>query len=151
MPGAAPNVSLGTDGCRLSCKLCPMALERSGSTDIQEDIQELLSVREHIEGLLNRQAESSQPRADLLEEADSYRLVLEVPGLREENLEIALDGRELLVAGVRDDYVQDASYLLNERQTGPFQRTFQLPAEADGSRTSAHLQQGLLVVIIPKA
>ncbi|HLR46458.1 MAG TPA: Hsp20/alpha crystallin family protein [Deinococcales bacterium] len=127
-----------------------MATDRSERPDLQEDIQELLNVREHIEGLLSRQAEGSQPRADLIDGEDSYRLVLEVPGLREENLEIALDGQELLVAGVRDDYVQDASYLLNERQTGPFQRTFTLPEGADGSRTSAHLQQGLLLVIIPK-
>lgn len=125
-----------------------MELDRSGSA---LDIQELLNVRERIDDLLANQLEESQPRADLLDTGDSYRLILEVPGLREENLEIALEDQELLVAGLRDDYSQDSDYLLNERQTGPFQRTFQLPEPVAGDRTSAHLQQGLLVIVIPKA
>lgn len=115
------------------------------------DIQELLGVRERIDRLLANQHEEAQPRADLLDTGDSYRLIMEVPGLKEENLEIAVDGQELLVAGIRDDYSTEVDYLLNERQTGPFQRKFGLPAEVDGDATSAHLQQGLLVIVIPKS
>ena len=125
-----------------------MELDTTGSA---VDIQELLNVRERIDKILANELEGSQPRADLLDAGDSYRLILEVPGLREENLEIALEGQELMIAGVRDDYSQGLDYLLNERQTGPFQRTFELPGEVDGSNTSAHLQQGLLVVVVPKA
>lgn len=124
-----------------------MELDRTGSA---LDIQELLSVRERIDTLLANQHEETQPRADLIDDGDSYRLIMEVPGLREENLEIALDDQELLVAGVRDDYSQDVDYVMNERQTGPFQRSFQLPESVDGTVTSAHLQQGLLVVVIPR-
>lgn len=115
------------------------------------DIQELLSVRERIDTLLANQHEGPQPRADLIDAGDSYRLIMEVPGLREENLEIALDDQELLVAGVRDEYSQEVDYLMNERQSGPFQRSFHLPDAVDGTVTSAHLQQGLLVVVIPKS
>src|SRR5690625_7644070 len=67
-----------------------MELDRSGSA---LDIQELLSVRERIDKLLANQHEEAQPRADLLDTGDSYRLIMEVPGLKEENLEIALDGQ----------------------------------------------------------
>ncbi len=125
-----------------------MEIDRTGSA---LDIQELLNVRERIDDLLANQLEESQPRVDLIDAGDSFRLIMEVPGLREENLEIALDEQELLVAGVRDDYSQEVNYVMNERQTGPFQRTFQLPTPVDGKATSAHLQQGLLVVVIPKA
>ncbi len=125
-----------------------MEIDRTGSA---VDIQELLNVRERIDDLLANQLEATQPRADLIDAGDSFRLIMEVPGLREENLEIALDEQELLVAGVRDDYAQDVDYVINERQTGPFQRTFHLPAPVEGNNTSAHLQQGLLVVVIPKA
>lgn len=125
-----------------------MELDRSGSA---LDIQELLSVRERIDTLLANQHEGTQPRADLIDVGDSYRLLMEVPGLREENLEIALDDQDLLVAGIRDDYSQEVEYIMNERQTGPFQRSFHLPEPVDGTVTSAHLQQGLLVVVIPKS
>lgn len=124
-----------------------MEIDRSGSA---VDIQELLNVRERIDSLLANQQSGGQPRADLIDAGDTFRLIMEVPGLREENLEIALDGQDLLVAGVRDDYSQDADYVINERQTGPFQRTFNLPETVDGTLTSAHLQQGLLVVVVPK-
>src|SRR5690606_10287656 len=77
------------------CRLVRMSLERF-STAL--DIQELLNVREQIDGLLDSHQETAGPRADLIDAGDSFRLIMEVPGMKEESLEIALEGRELLVA-----------------------------------------------------
>jgi len=125
-----------------------MSLERI-STAL--DIQELINVREQIDGLLEGNRDSSVPRADLLEFDDSYRLALEVPGITEDSLEIAIQDREVVVAGVREPRPDEAGAILSERPVGPFQWTFQLPAEVVSERSSAHLQQGLLIVVMPKA
>src|SRR5690625_2504161 len=125
-----------------------MELDRSGSS---LDIQELLSVRERIDKLLANQHEEAQPRADLLDTGDSYRLIMEVPGLKEENLEIALDGEELPVSEFRADSTPEVDYFVGGRQTRPLPRTCRLPAAVDASQASAHLQQALLVVVLPRS
>ncbi len=126
-----------------------MDRDRLGLTN---DLQELLAVRNEIDNLLEDTRDKSTPRADLVDDGDSYRLVLEVPGMQEESLEIAMEGDELVVAGVRyGDSNSHVRHLVRERQTGPFQRSFRLPEDVQGERTSAHLQSGLLVVIVPKA
>jgi HSP20 family protein len=125
-----------------------MGLERFGTA---HDIQELLTVRDDIEGLLEEHHDTSLPRADLIDDGEAYRVILEVPGIAEANLELALEKEKLIVAGVRESFTEEARHLINERQLGPFQRTFELPGDYDAERVSAHLQAGLLVVVLPKA
>lgn len=124
-----------------------MSLEQAETIS---DLQQLMTVRDSIEGLFEAGRDASAPRADLIDAGDSYRLVIEVPGMSEESLEIALQDGELVVAGVREPQSEDTRYLLSERQAGPFQRAFPLPGPVRAERTGAHLQQGLLVVVLPK-
>lgn len=124
-----------------------MSLERFGTT---QDIQELLSVRDSVEELLTQQHDSSAPRADVIDDGQAYRVIVEVPGVSENSLELALEKERLVVAGVRESFSEDAKHLMNERQFGPFQREFELPTDYNAERVSAHLQSGLLVVVLPK-
>lgn len=139
------------EGCRPShadnAKIPGMSLERFGTAD---DIQELLAVRDDIQGLLEEHHDTSGPRADLIDDGEAYRVIVEVPGVTEANLEIALEEEKLVVAGVRESFSEDVLHLISERQLGPFQRVFELPGGYDAERVSAHLQAGLLVVVLPK-
>ena len=125
-----------------------MDLDKFGTAG---DVQELLAIRDRLEGLLEHRQEAAPVRADLLDLGDSFRLVLEVPGVAEENLEIALQGQTLLVAGLREPHDGEARMIFSERPSGHFQRSINLPEDVDRERTSAHLQAGLLVVHLPKA
>lgn len=125
-----------------------MDLEKFGTAG---DLQELLTVREEIEGLFSRQNhDPMKPRADLLDAGDAYRVVVEVPGVAQDDLEIALQGRALTVAGLREPAFHDAEPVFSERPGGHFQRTIELPAEVDRETASAHLEHGLLIVTLPK-
>jgi HSP20 family molecular chaperone IbpA len=42
------------------------------------------------------------PRADLLDAGDAWQLRLEVPGVDQSRLELALQGDELVIAGIRE-------------------------------------------------
>ncbi len=97
-----------------------------------------------------RGAEAGSPKAELRDLGEAYRVVLEVPGVTQENLEIGIQGRELVIAGLREVEAAEGDVLFTERATGPFHRTLQLPGDVAESRTSAHLQQGLLILTIPK-
>ena len=124
-----------------------MDLEKFGTAG---DVQELLAIRDRIEGLMDERRDASAPKADLLDEGESYRLVIEVPGVPEENIEIALQGQTLVVAGIREPLDGESRILFSERQSGHFQRNIELPQPVDRERTSAHLRSGLLTVTLPK-
>lgn len=126
-----------------------MSIEKYGTAG---DIQELLAVRDHIDALVKQASgtEASQPRADLVDCGDAYQLHLEVPGVDQADLEIAVEGSDLLVAGLREPPLVDGHLLFSERSVGPFQRTFALPSAVDRELATAHLARGVLVVTLPK-
>lgn len=124
-----------------------MDLEKYGTAG---DIQELLSIRDRIDNILGLEEGAVAPKADLVDVGDAYQLVLEVPGVAQEDLEIGLDGRELTVAGIREPLSDDALMIFSERPSGHFQRTVELPGDVDRDATTAHLREGLLVVTLPK-
>jgi HSP20 family protein len=119
---------------------------------IHPDLSELLEVKRRIETLAARdlQVGAAGPRADLLDVGDAWQLRLEVPGVELADLELSLQGDELVVAGVRDTVESGARAVFTERPNGPFQRTVRLPGEVDADGVTAHLRGGLLVVDLPK-
>jgi HSP20 family protein len=126
-----------------------MDIEKYGTTEL---IQELLSIHRDIEDLAQSQAgdELNQPKIDLFDLGDSYRLIIEVPGVSQENLELALQNRSLIIAGLREPIEEDTSIITSERPRGHFQRSIDLPAAIDREACTAHLQQGLLILNLPK-
>jgi HSP20 family protein len=125
-----------------------MDLERYGTSG---DIQELLSIRDRIDDILGLDsADVVTPRADLVDVGDAYQLIVEVPGVQQEDLEIGLEGRELTVAGIREPLSGEADILFSERPSGHFQRTVELSGEVDRDGATAHLSDGLLIVTLPK-
>jgi len=127
-----------------------MKIEKYGTAG---DIQELLAVRDSIDELLNAESGTSPlaPRADLYDIGDAYQVHLEVPGVGQADLEIAVQGDDLLVAGLRDNHLKEQTALFTERANGPFQRTIRLPGAVDRDAARAHLKLGVLIVTLPKA
>lgn len=124
-----------------------MDLEKFGTAG---DVQELLAIRDRIEGLLDDGRDASVPKVDLLDVGTSFRLVMEVPGVPEENIEIGLQGQTLVVAGLREPIENETKVLFSERPSGHFQRNVELPVPVDREKTNAHLQSGLLIINLPK-
>jgi HSP20 family protein len=91
------------------------------------------------------------PPVDLLETADAYVIVAELPGVDRNDLTISLhdDGR-LTVAGVRRERSADEYHRI-ERGHGSFSRTFHLPIPVDADSIKADLRDGVLIVTCPKA
>ncbi len=127
-----------------------MELDKFGTAG---DLKELLAIRDRIEGLLERRVpgDAITPKAELRDVGEAFRLILEVPGVAQENLEIAVQGRELVIAGHREGEADGAQIVFSERARGPFQRTVTLPGEVDVERSSAQLSAGLLILHLPKA
>ncbi|MEJ2292403.1 MAG: Hsp20/alpha crystallin family protein [Deinococcales bacterium] len=127
-----------------------MEIEKFGTAG---DIEELLAVRDRIDALTSAGASGDGvlPRVDLLDLGDAYQLLVEVPGVSLSSLEVALQGKDVVVAGIRENLPDDTGIVFSERPNGPFQRTVELPAEVDRENATAHLESGVLIVNLPKA
>ncbi len=125
----------------------------SKDPDTNEDIQKILTLREHV-NKLSEQIGHDVPKVDLLEYEDAFELIIDLPGVSQKNLEIAVQGKNVTIAGIRESFEpkdKNIKMLKQERNTGLVQRTITLPREAKRENATAHLREGLLVLYMPKA
>jgi HSP20 family protein len=92
------------------------------------------------------------PPFEVKETNDSFVFKADVPGLKEDDLEISLTGNRLTVSGSRDEEQRDESdrYFTYERSYGSFTRTFTIPEGVDSEHVNAELKDGVLTLRLPK-
>jgi HSP20 family protein len=116
--------------------------------DRLETLRKLKELQERIAELAYQLAGEEPaawaPRVDLLEEAEHYVLLVDLPGVRPEDLELLEEGSRVTLAGVR--HPLPGTYLLEERPTGTFRRTLDLPGPIEEGTAQATLRQGVLEV-----
>ncbi len=92
------------------------------------------------------------PSFDVTETKDAYVFRADLPGVKEENLDISLTGNRLSVSGHREQEHQDHSdtFYASERSYGSFSRAFTLPEGVDAENVTAELKNGVLWLSVPK-
>jgi HSP20 family protein len=93
-----------------------------------------------------------QPAADFTEDAETFRITAELPGLTLKDIDLSLTGRALVLRGEKHDERQETgeTYRLAERNFGSFERTFYLPETVDQDKIGAKFENGVLTVTLPK-
>ena len=92
-----------------------------------------------------------RPPTDLLETERTYVVRVEVAGMQEAELNIAIEGRELAVYGLRQQPPEQAAYYQMEVRFGEFLTALELPGEVHSDAIRANYQDGFLLVTLPKA
>ena len=94
------------------------------------------------------------PETDVLERQNEIRVLCELPGMREDEVEVSMENNVLTISGEKTgDRAQNGdgdTYHLAERRWGRFSRSFVLPREVDPDRIEARFDNGVLTVVIPK-
>jgi HSP20 family protein len=92
------------------------------------------------------------PAFEVKETADAYLFKADVPGVKENDIDVTLTGNRLSVSGARHEEKEEKSdtYYSCERQYGSFSRSYTLPEGADSEHIHASLQAGVLTVAVPK-
>jgi HSP20 family protein len=129
----------------------------------RDPLQDLLSLQERMNRLFEESlkgrlqptlgAESWVPLADVYETADAFVVLIELPGLSQDDIEIQVDGEELTIRGERQmgASARPESFHRMERSYGLFSRSFRLTEDADPSRLTAQFKDGLLRLEAPRA
>lgn len=94
------------------------------------------------------------PHADVVETNDDIRVVLELPGLSPEDIEVNLEDNVLTISGEKKEEREENEenrWHLSERRYGRFSRSFVLPREVEQDRIEAGFENGVLHLTIPKS
>lgn len=89
------------------------------------------------------------PPLDVRETEDEYLVMVDVPGVKPEDVSIELNEQVLTVSGSRVP-VETGGSQLTERPYGSFVRTLTLPRGVDGDGIVANCVDGVLELHIPK-
>jgi HSP20 family protein len=91
------------------------------------------------------------PAVNVCQDKDRFTVVVELPGLKKEEIEISLHDDTLTIAGERKREEASEQEFLTERLYGKFQRSLTLPTVVDAEKVKASYKDGLLQVELPKA
>ena len=92
------------------------------------------------------------PVSDVFETAEQLVLALELPGLEQKQIELRVEGDELVIEGERaiDREGPGERFHRVERSHGRFSRRFRIPAAFDREAVSASYRNGLLRITLPR-
>ena len=92
------------------------------------------------------------PPVDIYENENSLSLRFEVPGMKEDDLDIRLENSTLTVRGERnfEKEEKEENFHRIERRYGSFTRSFTLPNTVDTEKIKADYKDGILTVELGK-
>jgi len=149
--------------------VCPLVgTDRSGNSgviggdpDPPIAIRPMLTVRTSSPfGLLDRLEQQLQtaervPAAEVRETAETYEVVLELPGVDREAIDVKATERTLVISAERrPGHEQESAApgpLLSEFRYGTWSRSFRFPQAIERDQLQARYRDGLLTVTAPKA
>lgn len=91
------------------------------------------------------------PPASVTEIADGYMLEIEMPGVQKDGLEISVENNELTVVGRRSLPAVEGTLIHRESRPENFRRAFEIDPSIDANKISAKIDQGLVMLNLPKA
>jgi len=95
------------------------------------------------------------PAVNVEESADELLLTAELPGMREEDVNVNIENNILTIRGekreAREEADEESRHHVSERRYGSFHRRFTLPWSVDADAIRADFEGGVLTVRLPKA
>jgi len=93
------------------------------------------------------------PLTDIIEDKDSYKLNLDLPGVKKEDVKLSYNQGTLTISGERkqESESKDAKFHRIERSYGSYYRSFTLPEKIKEDEIQAEFKDGTLTITIPKA
>jgi HSP20 family protein len=93
------------------------------------------------------------PAFDVRETKDAFVIKADLPGFREQDIDVNVTANRLTVSGKREaERVEKAdTYYCSERSHGSFTRSFTLPDGVETEQIQAELKDGILALQVPKS
>ncbi|MFB3879959.1 MAG: Hsp20/alpha crystallin family protein [Armatimonadota bacterium] len=89
------------------------------------------------------------PPVDVYEQENTLVLLVDLPGVRREDIQLRVDHDSLTIEGQRLA-LEDAATIRSERPVGRFHRSFRIATPVDLASTQAVYRDGVLRLLIPR-
>ena len=102
--------------------------------------------------LIDAGTESAIAKFDLSENGKSVKVVADIPGVDEKDIEVLVEGGVLKIKGKKETEREEekGDVYISERSFGSFSRAFRLPDGIDEEAVDASFDKGVLTVTLPK-
>ena len=100
-------------------------------------------------------SESSMMKTDIKEHDNCYDLMIDLPGVKKEDIKAELNDGYLTVSAEsntsKDEKDDNGKYICRERYSGSYSRSFYVGDGVQAKDVSAKFEDGILKVSVPKA
>lgn len=170
---AVPVCQSGKDGRHMGCNDRAHRPHRGRQTNPYQHLQEydimrtvapfnsvldrMATLSRAMDEALNVQTANGQvwvPAVDAHETDQAYVVTIDLPGVRNETIDINFERNTLTVRGTRDreqTEEKDTRVFFREREWGAFERSLRFPHYVDGEKITANFSNGVLTVTVPKS
>lgn len=105
--------------------------------------------------MMNRffSSDMKMPSVDIMDKDKEYLIKAELAGFDKSDVSVSVEKHSITISAdsKEDKEKKDGkNYLLRERSTTSFSRTFTLPEDADEEKIEAAFKHGILTLVIPK-
>jgi HSP20 family protein len=106
----------------------------------------------HFPRIVTGNGDVMVPDIDLKETAKDITIMVELPGLGEDDIDLKIADGMLTISGEKkyEKSEEKGDYHIMERRFGSFRRSFRLPESVDAEKVAAVFDKGVLNVTIPK-
>jgi HSP20 family protein len=96
---------------------------------------------------------TSVPKLDISETDNEVHVTVDLPGMKEDDIEVEFTGDSLRIHGEKKDERDEKRHNFHriERTFGMFERVVPIPVEVDREKVQATFKNGVLNVTMPKA
>ena len=92
------------------------------------------------------------PNADIFETEDALTVVLEMPGVDRDNIDVSVENGLLTVEGkINVNKYEGLRPLYSEYNIGPYRRSFRISNRVDQDKIRAEMRDGVITLVLPKA
>ena len=130
----------------------PRKKKKEESNTFKKSLQEELP--SHLKGGLRKVVNEEvilSPPVDICENKNDYVLVFNMPGMKNENVEVKVIDNELYIEEKKGKKrTKKRNAILEEIEKGRFFRKFRLTSEINYEEIEANLEDGILTVSLPK-
>lgn len=139
-----------------------MNLVRRNTGNLWDPIAELDRIRSEIDSMFDLDSERSagtglfdsefSPALDVVEHENEYVVSVDLPGVKQSDMDVSVANNVLTIKGSKkgEDESKKGTFFRKESWEGSFQRTLSLPRGVDTGKIDAKMNNGVLMVTLPK-
>ncbi|MGW4239714.1 Hsp20/alpha crystallin family protein [Streptomyces sp. NPDC004749] len=128
----------------------PLGWARNPLTEFDQLLSEMSGLIESTVGGA-APAVAWTPLADVTESDDAFYIEIDLPGVKNKDIDVEVNGQELVVTGEIKEKERKGVLRRGARRTGAFEYRLRLPGEVDTEKINGQMSDGVLTITVPKA